>query len=248
MVYSAFDAVEIATANPNKEIVFLGVGFETTAPTIAAAVVSAQTRNLNNFSVISAHKQVVPALKALVQLPDIRINGFLLPGHVSVIIGADAYRDFVAQYRIPCVIAGFEPVDLLSGIDLLVRQIEAGAADLENAYPRAVTEQGNPKAQSLMAAVFQSGDAIWRGIGTIADSGLFFRDAFQLFDAVKRFQISSQPKPEPKGCSCGAILTGIKTPPECALYKTRCTPIHPVGPCMVSSEGICAAYYKYHAE
>jgi len=246
IVYSAFDALEIGKANPDKEVVFLGVGFETTAPTIAASVLSAQAMNLKNYSVISAHKQVVPALITLAQTREVNLDGFLLPGHVSVIIGAAAYREFVKDYHIPCVIAGFEPVDILSSINMLVTQIEAGKTDLENAYPRAVTEQGNSKAQSLLHTVFQTRDAVWRGIGSIPDSGFFFRKEFEQFDAAKRFQISFQDIPEPKGCACGEILTGAKIPPECALYKKRCTPLHPVGPCMVSSEGTCAAYYKYH--
>lgn len=246
MVYSAFDALEIAKINPDKEVVFLGVGFETTAPTIAASVLSAQVMNLTNFSVISAHKQVVPALTALLQTKEVNINGFLLPGHVSVIIGAGAYRGFVKNYPIPCVIAGFEPVDILTGIHMLVKQIETGKKDLENAYPRAVTEEGNVKAQTLLNTVFQTGNATWRGIGPIPDSGLFFQKAYEAFDSTRRFQISYQQTPEPKGCACGEVLIGVKTPLDCALYKKTCTPIHPVGPCMVSSEGICAAYDKYY--
>ncbi|MBA4367152.1 MAG: hydrogenase formation protein HypD [Desulfobacterium sp.] len=248
MVYSAFDALEIAKINPDKEVVFLGVGFETTAPTIAASVLSAQVMNLTNFSVISAHKKVVPALTALLQTKEVNINGFLLPGHVSVIIGAGAYRGFIKNYPIPCVIAGFEPVDILTSIHMLIKQIETGKKDLENAYPRAVTEEGNSKAKSLLNTVFQSGNAIWRGIGPIPDSGLFFQKAYEAFDATRRFQISYQQTPEPKGCACGEVLTGIKTPLDCTLYKKICTPLHPVGPCMVSSEGICAAYDKYHVE
>ncbi|MFH2064687.1 MAG: hydrogenase formation protein HypD [Pseudomonadota bacterium] len=247
IVYSAFDALEIARNHPDREVVFLGVGFETTAPTIAASVLSAQAMNLKNFSVISAHKQVVPALNALMQTREVRIDGFLLPGHVSVIIGTGAYRNFIRHHPIPCVITGFEPVDMLSGIHMLVRQIDIGQKILENAYPRAVTETGNAKAKSLLKTVFQSGDAVWRGIGSIPDSGLFFQQAFENFDAAKRFRISYRQTPEPRGCACGEILTGVKIPPDCALYKKTCTPLHPIGPCMVSSEGTCAAYYKYHA-
>jgi hydrogenase expression/formation protein HypD len=248
MVYSVFDALEIAKTNPNKEVVFLGVGFETTAPTIAASVLSAQTMNLKNYSVISAHKLVVPALIILAKTKEVKIDGFLLPGHVSVIIGAVAYREFLKNYQIPCVIAGFEPVDILSSINMLVKQIEKGKTNLENAYPRAVTEKGNQKAQSLLQSVFQIRDAVWRGIGSIPDSGLFFRQKYEHYDATKRFQIAFQQIPEPKGCACGEILTGVKIPPDCALYKKRCTPLNPVGPCMVSTEGTCAAYYKYHTE
>jgi hydrogenase expression/formation protein HypD len=228
-------------------VVFLGVGFETTAPTVAAAILAAGQQGLENFFVISAHKIVPPALTALAT-GRTNIDGFLLPGHVSVIIGLDAYRPFFEANQVPCVVAGFEPADLLQGIAMLVDQIETGQPALENAYARAVTVAGNVKAVNVMNAVFQVADADWRGIGTIAASGLAIRDEYAAFDAVKAFGIRLQPVPEPKGCACGEILTGMKIPPQCPLYKTVCNPMAPVGPCMVSSEGTCAAYYRYHGD
>ncbi len=247
IVYSTFDALEIAKKNPGKKIVFSGVGFETTAPTIAASIVSAKEMNLDNFFVFSAHKLVPPALDALINIKDIKVDGFILPGHVSVIIGTKAYVQFFEQCRIPCVVAGFEPADVMQAIFMLVEQTETNTAKLENAYPRAVTDNGNTKAQKIMHDVFETADAVWRGIGTIPESGLKIREDFAQFDAQKMFKIEVPESKEPKGCACGEILTGLKTPPECSLYKKACTPVNPVGPCMVSSEGTCAAYYKYEA-
>ena len=246
MVYSTMDAVEIAQKNPDKKVVFLGVGFETTAPTIAASILSAKQLNLKNYFVYSAHKLVPPALDALISGGDVHIDGFILPGHVSVVIGLQAYKPFFDAYRIPCVVAGFEPADLLQAIFLLVEQIENDAPALVNAYDRAVTEQGNPAALNILSRIFDVADVPWRGIGTIADSGLKINDAFAEFDAQKVFPLQLPEPEEPKGCACGDILTGNKIPPECPLYKTVCTPIDPVGACMVSSEGTCAAYYRFH--
>lgn len=245
IVYSTVDAVALARENPDKRVVFLGVGFETTAPTVAAAILTAHQARLSNFFVVSAHKTVPPALEALVS-GEINIHGFLLPGHVSVIIGLDAYRPFFEAHRIPCVVAGFEPADLLQGIAMLVDQVAADTPALENAYPRAVSTGGNPKAMAVVDQVFETVDAEWRGIGRIAGSGLAIRERFAAFDAVRALGIVMKPAAEPKGCACGEILTGMKTPPQCPLYKTVCNPMAPVGPCMVSSEGTCAAYYRYH--
>jgi hydrogenase expression/formation protein HypD len=247
VVYSTMDALDVAQKHPDKQVVFLGVGFETTAPTIAAAVVSAKRMNLNNFFVYSAHKLVPPALNALMSIEDIRIDGFILPGHVSVVTGLRAYQPFFDRYRIPSVVSGFEPTDILQTIWLLVKQIEKNQPAIGNAYGRAVTDEGNTKARALMEEVFQSTDVAWRGIGVIPQSGFKLRDSFSAFDAEKAFSIDIPESENPKGCACGEILTGIKTPPECPLYETVCTPIDPVGPCMVSSEGTCAAYYKYHS-
>ncbi|MGD9323685.1 MAG: hydrogenase formation protein HypD, partial [Desulfobacterales bacterium] len=227
------------------KVVFLGVGFETTAPTIAAAIYSAAEMNVDNFSVIAAHKLVPPALEALMAADNVQIDGFILPGHVSVIIGVKAYQPFYKRHHIPCVIAGFEPADILQAISMLVEQIETGRSALENAYARAVTLEGNPKAQKLLDDVFCPADVCWRAIGTIPQSGLKIRDRYERHDAAKIFDIQVTNSMDPKGCACGEVLTGIKTPPECPLYKTVCTPIEPVGPCMVSTEGTCAAYYKY---
>ena len=246
MVYSAMDALDVAAANPERQVVFLGVGFETTAPTIAGTLTMAKSMGLENFSVISAHKLAPPALNALMQIEGVELDGFIMPGHVSVIIGLKAYAGLFETYRIPCAVAGFEPTDILKAISMLVDQIENGAPAVENAYPRAVTYEGNTKAQKIMETVFNVEDANWRGLGVIPQSGLVFNEAFAEFDAMRRFQPEVPDSPEPKGCGCGDILTGRKTPPECALYKKVCTPVNPIGPCMVSSEGTCAAYYRYH--
>ena len=245
VVYSATDALNIAKANPSKHIIFLGVGFETTAPTIAASLLMAQEAGVKNYYVFSAHKVVPPALDALMQTDGIRIDGFILPGHVSVIIGTSAYRSFFERFQIPCVIAGFEPADLLQAINTLVRQTDAGVPELVNAYSRAVGAEGNFKAKNIMNQVFRPVDTTWRGIGRIAQSGLKIKEAFASLDAEKRFEIPIFNHQEPMGCACGEILTGMKIPPQCPLYKKRCTPASPVGACMVSSEGTCAAYYRY---
>jgi hydrogenase expression/formation protein HypD len=246
VVYSTFDAIDIAKKHPNKNVVFLGVGFETTAPTIAASILAAHNLNLNNYFVISAHKLLPPALVTLAENPETKIDGFILPGHVSVIIGVNAYIPFFEKYNIPCVIAGFEPIDILQTILMLTKQIEDDAAKLENGYKRAVTFEGNPKARSTMNTVFETTDAIWRGLGVIPLSGLKIKKEYEAFDAQKVFNIKLSESKEPKGCACGEILLGLKIPPQCPLYQKTCTPIHPVGPCMVSSEGTCAAYYRYH--
>jgi hydrogenase expression/formation protein HypD len=189
---------------------------------------------------------VPAALEALLTRPDLKVDGLLLPGHVSVMIGVAGYRPFFETCRLPCVVTGFEPTDLLMGIFELVTQIEEGRPRLANAYPRAVTEAGNPKAMALLEQVFEPADVRWRGLGRIPASGLVLRSDFEEYDAFRRFGIQIKTVPEPKGCACGQILTGTMTPPQCPLYKTACTPIHPVGPCMVSSEGTCAAYFRYH--
>lgn len=246
VVYSTMDALEIARKNPNKRVVFLGVGFETTTPTIAAAIVSAARLQVTNFSVISAHKLVPPALETLMKLKDVQLDGFLLPGHVSVIIGTNAYQPFFDHYQTPCVVAGFEPTDILQAIVMLVEQIEGGRPRLENAYPRAVTPDGNMAALKIIDEVFEPADASWRGIGVITNSGLKIRQTYAAHDAQRLFDIQV-PEPQiPQGCACGEILTAQKIPPDCKLYATVCTPTNPVGPCMVSTEGTCAAYYKYH--
>jgi hydrogenase expression/formation protein HypD len=248
MVYSTMDAVEIAQKNPDKKVVFLGVGFETTAPTIAASILSAKQLKLKNYFVYSAHKLVPPALDALVSAGDVQIDGFILPGHVSVVIGLEAYKPFFDAYRIPCVIAGFEPADLLQAIYLLIEQVENSVPALINAYGRAVSDEGNSAARNLMDQIFDITDVSWRGIGSIAGSGLQISDAFSDFDARKAFTFDLPESVNPKGCACGDILKGTKKPPECPLFKTVCTPIDPVGACMVSSEGTCAAYYRYHRD
>jgi hydrogenase expression/formation protein HypD len=246
VVYSTLDAVELARTNPDKKVVFLGVGFETTAPTVAASILAARAAGIDNYFVYAAHKRVLPALLALTGMDALKVDGFLLPGHVSVIIGEDAYRPLMDAHPLPCVVAGFEPGDILSGIRMLVRQIESGAARLENAYPRAVTAEGNRKAQAMMDEVFAPIDADWRGMGVIPKSGMGIRDAYAAYDARSAFTLDLPEAREPKGCACGQVITGLVTPPECPLFRKTCTPMNPVGPCMVSSEGTCAAYYRYH--
>jgi len=245
IVYSSMDALDIAKKNPDNHVVFLGVGFETTAPTIAASIYTAKQIDISNYYVCSAHKLVPPALVALLENEKTEIDGFILPGHVSVIIGTNAYLPVVEQYQIPCVVAGFEPADILHAISRLVKQIEKGNPSLENAYMRAVTPAGNQKALELMKKVFDTVDATWRGIGVIPASGLKIGKDFSDHDADHVFDIHVRESKEPSGCACGDVLTGIKIPPECPLFKKVCTPADPVGPCMVSSEGSCAAFYKY---
>lgn len=246
VVYSTFDAVEIARQNPDKRVVFLGVGFETTAPTIAASIVMAAETRVGNYSVYSAHKLVPPALEALMASDLVRMDGFILPGHVSVVIGVQGYEPFFDHHGVPCVITGFEPTDLLQAIERLVYQVENDLPALENSYPRAVTQKGNEKARKIMEDVFTVTDASWRGIGTIPASGLEIRETFESHDAARVFSLNIPDAEDPKGCACGEVLTGVKIPPDCPLYKKVCTPADPVGPCMVSTEGTCAAYYRYH--
>ncbi len=245
IVYSIFDAVNIAAENKDKIVVFCAVGFETTIPTIAAGILMAQSRNLDNFLIYTAVKLTPPALAALMETDKVRIDGFILPGHVSVITGTRAYQGIFETYNIPSAIAGFEPVDILTAVLHLAQQNESNRPALENLYPRAVSEKGNEKAKQIMHRVFDVSNAAWRGIGTIPDSGMRLKNAFQSYDAARYFNLDLPDLPEPAGCLCGQILMGLKTPENCRLYKNQCTPMTPVGPCMVSSEGTCAAFYKY---
>jgi hydrogenase expression/formation protein HypD len=246
IVYSTTDAIELAKQHPDKNVIFLGVGFETTTPTIAASLITAKQMGLKNYFVYAAHKLVPPALFALMETIGVNIDGLILPGHVSVIIGTNAYSSFFDKYHLPCAVAGFESADILLAILRLSEQIASGQPLLQNCYPRAVSSEGNPKARQLTEMVFEVCDAPWRGIGVIADSGLRIRKEFEIFDAKKQFNIQVPESQPPKGCACGDILTGKIIPPECPLYKKVCTPMDPVGPCMVSTEGTCAAYYKYY--
>ena len=245
IVYSPLDAIALAESNPGRHVVFLGVGFETTTPTIAATILEAEARGLPNFSVFCAHKVTPPALRAIADDPRTRIDGFILPGHVSTITGIAPYRFLVDEYGIPGVVTGFEPVDILEGIEMLTRMIRVGCPDIVNAYRRGVSEQGNPVAREHVAAVFDVTDADWRGLGTIPASGLAIKERFAPFDARKRFDVSIEPTREPRGCRCGDVLRGAIAPVDCPLFGRACTPEHPVGPCMVSSEGSCAAYFRY---
>lgn len=246
IVYSPLNALDIAADNPDKEIVFFGVGFETTTPGIAASIIEAKKRNLKNFSVLSVHKLVPPAMKALLDLGEIKLDGFICPGHVSMVIGTKPYEFIARDYGIPCVITGFEPLDVLESVLLLTEMAEAGEAKVKNAYKRIVSEDGNPIALAIMDKVFQPGDGEWRGIGVIPGSGLDIREEFAEFDAKRKFAgVEVPPVKEHKGCQCGLVLRGVIYPYECKLFGKACVPENPVGPCMVSSEGSCAAYYRY---
>jgi hydrogenase expression/formation protein HypD len=243
--YSPLDALEIAGKDPSEEVVFLGIGFETTIPPVVSILKRAEAENLSNISLLTAFKLVPPALEALAEDDDVAVNGFLLPAHVSAIIGADAYRSFVDKYSIPSVIAGFEPLDILLGVKGLLEQLVEGRAELVNQYKRVVKEYGNRIALALTENYLEIADASWRGIGTIPGSGLYLREEFSHYDASKKFGVSVKGgRPDPE-CRCGDVLRGIIFPDECPLFNTQCTPLSPVGPCMVSSEGSCAAYYKY---
>lgn len=246
IVYSTLDALEITRYHPDRQVVFLGVGFETTAPTIAAAIRTAAAEDLKNFSVLTAHKVVPPALAALLAGP-VELDGFLLPGHVSTIIGAKAYRPLLEHSRKGGVIAGFEPVDMLQAILELVRQKAEEMPALHTSYVRAVSEEGNLKAQALLEEIFEPCDVGWRGIGTIPASGLGIRAPYRDFDAAVRFDVEIEPEASAAGCRCGEVLTGRATPNQCPLFGKSCTPGHPVGACMVSGEGTCAASFKYGA-
>ena len=245
VVYSPFDALQLAVNNPDDKVVFLGVGFETTAPTVAATVKMAAEQGVHNFSVLSFHKLVPPALQTLVGDDEIRVQAFLLPGHVSTIIGIEPYRFLSEERRLPAVVAGFEPLDILQALLLFIRQHNDESPAVVNNYKRAVSDGGNPKAMSVMYEVFTPGDALWRGIGMIPGSGLLFSDAYKAFDAREVFALDLPEVQELPGCRCGDVLKGKIRPDECPLFKKACTPASPVGPCMVSTEGSCAAYYKY---
>jgi hydrogenase expression/formation protein HypD len=245
VVYSPLGALDIARENPSKEVVLCAVGFETTAPTVAATILTAREEGLENFSVLALHKLTPPAMRALMDSGEIEVHGFLCPGHVTTIIGAGAYAFLAEEYNAPSVVAGFEPFDALHGLYMLIKQLEEGRAEIEIQYKRVVTWEGNKKAQRIMGEVFEASESRWRGIGDIPMSGLRIKEEFASFDAEKRFEIEEGLDEEPAGCACGAVLKGLITPDKCSLFATACTPESPVGPCMVSSEGTCAAYYKY---
>ena len=246
IVYSPLDALAFAKAHPEREVVFVGVGFETTTPLVAMAIKRAKAMGLSNFTVFAAHKNMPGALELLVGDPTLELDALILPGHVSTIIGAEPYRFLAEKYGIPGVITGFEPVDVLQGIAMLVRQLHEGRAEIEIAYARGVMPEGNPVALAAIDEVFETCTATWRGLGDIPGSGYHIRDEFANFDAVRRFEPDVEPTRDPKGCRCGDVLRARIAPNECPLFRTVCTPENPVGPCMVSSEGSCAAYYRYY--
>lgn len=245
VVYSAMDAVNIAENNPQKSTIFIGIGFETTAPTVAASVLKAQQKGIKNFYVLSLHKLTPAVMKALLDSGETKLDGIIGPGHVSVIIGSHPYEFIPQNYRVGCVISGFEPLDILLCVDKLVAQVERGEPTVEIAYPRGVRPEGNGRALQLMNDVFEIGDANWRGIGIVPESGLKMRGEYKRFDADKNFPVDLPPSEEPKGCLCGEVVRGATTPLDCKLFGKICAPERPAGPCMVSSEGACAAYYKY---
>ncbi|WP_136795443.1 hydrogenase formation protein HypD [Desulfosediminicola ganghwensis] len=245
IVYSPMDALEIAKNNPDELVVFLGVGFETTTPTIAATIMAAKVQNVQNFNVFSTQKTMPVPLNALLGDPELKIDGLLCPGHVSSIIGAKAYQPLAEKFGLACVVAGFETADLVKSLSMLARQVATGDIKVENVYSRVVNWEGNPRAQKMVYEIFEPCDTDWRGLGVIPGSGLKIRDQYQEFDAQVRLEIELPEVEEAKGCMCGQILKGINTPQDCPLYAKRCTPANPIGPCMVSSEGTCAAYFKY---
>ena len=245
IVYSPLDALTLAKENPDEQIVFVGVGFETTTPLVAMAIKRAKAMGLKNFSVFVAHKNMPGALETIVADPALKIDALILPGHVSTIIGVKPYEFLARKYGIPGVITGFEPVDVLQGIAMIMRQLHEGRAEIEIAYSRGVMKEGNPVALAAIEEVFETVDATWRGLGVIPGSGYAIRDEYKEFDAFARFSPEVEPTQEPKGCRCGDVLRGIMAPNECPLFRKVCTPENPIGPCMVSSEGSCAAYFRY---
>ena len=245
VVYSTRDALKIAIDNPDKKVVFLGVGFETTAPTISSALKEAKTKTIRNFYVLSAHKLIPPAMRFLAQSKDLNVNGFICPGHVSTIIGAKPYTFLADEFNLPCVISGFEPLDLFQSIYILLKQIKDNNPIVYNQYSRAVREEGNRTALNLTYEVFGEEDSNWRGIGIIPGTGLKIKSEYQEHNAEVSIDVQVEESKEPINCLCGLVIQGKKTPLDCPLFATKCDPQSPIGPCMVSSEGSCQAYFKY---
>ena len=245
VVYSPLDAVTIAAENPDRTVVFFGVGFETTAPANAMAVHQARARGLHNFSMLVSHVLVPPAIEAIISSPSCRVNGVLAAGHVCSVMGSRQYGPLAERYQVPIVITGFEPLDVLDGIRRCIIQLESGRAEMENAYERAVRPEGNLTAQRMLEEVFDTGDRQWRGIGVIPNSGWNLSEAYAEFDAVRRFDLVEVAVAEPTRCRAGEVLQGLIKPGECECFGVDCTPRSPLGAPMVSSEGACAAYYQY---
>ena len=248
IVYSPLDALRIARENPDQQVVFFAVGFETTAPANAMAVYQAKQQGLTNFSMLVSHVLVPPAMEAILTAPNRQVQGFLAAGHVCTVMGTTEYEPIAQNHQVPIVVTGFEPVDILQGIYMCVKQLEEGRAEVENQYARAVRQDGNQPAQQLMASVFQVIPRTWRGIGEILHSGLGLREAYATFDAENRFDVETTEVDEASDCISGLILQGLKNPHECPAFGHRCTPEHPLGATMVSSEGACAAYYRYRRQ
>jgi len=245
VVYSALEALDLARQYPDQKVVMIGIGFETTAPTIAASVLQAQRESLFNYAVLSMHKLTPPVIRTILEAGTASIQGIICPGHVSAIIGSKPYEFIPKCYGVSCAVTGFEPLDILLGVDMLVKQIESRQPRVETAYSRAVRLEGNSKALELMDKVFEVSSSEWRGIGSVAKSGLTLKQQYSDFDAEKIFELPLVESCQVPGCICGEILQGIKRPSECSLFRRICTPEDPVGPCMVSAEGACSAYYFY---
>lgn len=243
--YSPTDALNFAAENPDKKVVFLAIGFETTIPLTSVIVKRAFIKNINNFFIYNTHKLIPEALDFLLRDREVKIDAFLCPGHVSAIIGSMPYNFIARDYHTPCVISGFEPDDILKSINMIIKQLRKSTPEVEIQYTRAVKKEGNPEAIKLIYEVFDRSDSVWRGLGNIPGSGLKLKNAFSKFDARTHFPVKEIKSCEPPGCQCGNVLKGIKKPFECSLFSKVCRPESPAGPCMVSSEGTCAAYYKY---
>jgi len=245
VVFSSEDALQLAKENPEKTVVFVAVGFETTAPATAVVVKEAAAKGIKNFCVLTGHKLVVPAMRALVSETNHKIDAFLCPGHVSVIIGYGAFAEIVERFGRPCVVAGFEPLQIIEGLAEICKQLHDGKAELKSIYTAVVTREGNITAQQIIDECFDVVDGYWRGLGRIEKSALALKDSYAEFDAFKRFAITEKQSTELSGCRCGEVLCGLIEPTECSLFGNRCSPDDPVGPCMVSTEGACAAWFKY---
>jgi len=245
IIYSPLDALKLASENPGREVVFLSVGFETTAPSEAIAIMEAEKQGIKNFSLLSCNKLTPPAVEALINADEVRIDGFIVPGHVSAIIGRKPWEFIASKYGKPGVIAGFEAYDLITGVLSLIDLLENNETILKNGYTTVVKENGNEHAKKIIQQVFDVTSSVWRGIGEIPESGLKIKNQYAMYDAEKKFPATPPPVKEHPGCRCGDLLRGIITPPECPLFDKVCSPENAVGPCMVSSEGPCSAYYKY---
>jgi hydrogenase expression/formation protein HypD len=245
VVYSPLDALQIARDCPAQAVVFLGVGFETTAPGVAASILEAEAEGLENFYVLSLHKLTPPATRAILDAGEVRLAGIIGPGHVTTVIGSQAWEFLPRDYGVPCAVAGFEPLDILQAVAAMVEMVESGQPGVVNAYSRGVRPEGNRAALAIMHRVFEVGEAEWRGLGRVPASGLALRSDYAWFDAARAFPVDPGPAREHPGCRCGDVLRGIVEPPDCPLFRRACTPAQPVGPCMVSAEGACAAWYRY---
>ncbi len=245
IVYSPLDSIAVARQNPGKKVVFLAVGFETTAPTAAATVLAAEQEGIENLCILSAHKLVPPALRMLMEDPQVRVDGFILPGHVAVVTGSEAFCFVAEEYHMPGVVAGFEPMEILRALLRLCRQAAAGEARIENEYGKVVRSQGNPRSMEILERVYEIVDAPWRGIGIIPASGLRMRREYSRYDIETVLPLRTEEESRKTACRCGEVLRGIVNPRECSLFGKACMPTHAVGPCMVSVEGVCAAWYKY---